>query len=138
MRVFELSKVFFGAEMIAYTGSLSLNHVGEKGVLLIYPSADAEDECLSVFYFDDGWGIGYVRHSRSFFRLGDGVFSATSVSSESKKVYDVSDAIELGPEVFQDSNLEARQIPEEWREFYLNIIFHSVLIGRNILKIECK
>ena len=130
-----LDKVYFGAKMAAYTGRSDLSHVGERGVLLVYRCADAKDECLLVFYYDNGPSIGWVRHSRSRCSLDGGVLSATSVRSGTVKAYEVSTAVAAGPEVFRIDagavadpewrlglgNLAERGVPDEWFEIFVNI-----------------
>lgn len=117
----ELSKVYFGARMVGYTGRSHLDHVGQSGVLVVYDYVGAEGECLPIFYFDEGRAIGWVRHSHSRYTVEGGLLSATSIRSGTVKEYDVSGAVERGPEVFEASEALIADVPDEWREIYVNV-----------------
>ena len=124
--------------MTAYTGDPWLNRVGTTGVLLVYPYVDNEDECISIFYFDEGWDIAYVRHSRSRYSIESGIFFAKSVRSGSEKTYDISNAVELSPEVFQVDNFSMENVPEEWREIYLGVFVKHAWKDKPIAKVGKK
>ena len=121
MGLVKLEKVLFGAKMVGYGGRGSLNCVGAEGILAVYKYADAPDECILVFHYDAGATIRWVRHARSQFEIADGILRAQSVESGTVKEYDISTAIEAGPEMFRADNPDIGSVPEGWMEVYANI-----------------
>ena len=125
------SKVYFGAKQIKYTGADELNKVGRAGVLIQYIFLDAPDECAMFFHTadDDGSNANMVRHSRSRFVVSNGKLTAKSITFGSEKVYQIADAVEAGPEVFEHPLIaDVSNVPDEWQDLFTIIYpIHSWL-----------
>ena len=121
MSTIEMSRVFFGARQVGYTGRESLNAVGREGILVLYTYPDAPGECILVFHYDRGPDIGWVRHARSRFEIAGGTLRARSLRSGTEKLYLIGDAIEATPGVFNAESFDLDAVPREWASIYVSI-----------------